>query len=305
MNRYGVNRLKCIGGKAPSGGSLSPVAQKRSPAYRIADTYGSELRIVRLSANADRSDRDSIQVIARAAAVLRIVADHPGGLSLTGIARLSGLARSTIQRIVKSLEEERFLEPASSRGGVMLGRDLLQLSRRAGIDVLETARPLLRQLAADVDETVDLSILHGKSASFIEHIAGSHRLAALSAIGTEFPLHSTANGKALLGCLSQDQRRAMLGTSLHGDTSRTITNLDELDAQLAQFSRHGIAYDREEHTEGVCAVGTAFVDAVGCAYAISIPLPRQRFDVKEKLLEGPLLRCRDEIVAMVKGSIPG
>ena len=257
-----------------------------------------------MAARAERSDRDSIQVIARAAAVLRIVADHPAGLSLSDIARLSGLARSTIQRIVKSLEEERFLDPASSRGGVVLGQSLLQLSRRAAVDVLEAARPLLRQLAAEVDETVDLSVLRSRSATFIEHIAGSHRLAALSAVGTEFPLHSTANGKALLGCVARDQRGAILGDVLHADTPRSITNLDELEAQLRQFARTGVAYDREEHTEGVCAVGTAFLDALGQPHAISIPLPRQRFDVKETALASPLLRCRDELVALVQGSLP-
>lgn len=249
-------------------------------------------------------DRESIQVIARAATVLRIVAEHSEGLSLTDIARLTGLARSTIQRIVKSLADEGFLAHASSRGGVVLGQALLQLSRRAAIDVLEVARPLLRRLAAQVDETVDLSMLRGKTASFIEHIAGSHRLAALSAIGTEFPLHSKANGKALLGRLSHEQRISMLEDGLHRDTPSTITTLDELEAQVQDFTLTGITYDLEEHTEGVCAVGTAFLDALGQAYAISVPLPRQRFDEKEKTLAGPLLRCRDQLVALVHGKLP-
>lgn len=250
------------------------------------------------------SDRNSIQVIARAADVLRLLADSSDGLSLAEIARDTALPRSTIQRIVKALADEDFIEAASKRGGYILGQGLLKLAARPSMEVALIVQPFLKQLAQEVDETVDLSMLKGRSALFVEHIPGSHRLAALSAIGTEFPLHSTANGKALLSCLPSDKQLELLQAPLPGDTNRTITDIPALQTQLRQVARSGLAYDLEEHTEGVCAMGTAFLDSLGRAYSISIPVPRQRFDQKSIALEEPLLACRDRLIATIHGSLP-
>lgn len=250
------------------------------------------------------SDRNSIQVIARAADVLRLLAESPEGLSLAEIARDTGLARSTIQRIVKALVDEEFLESASKRGGYILGQGLLKLAAGPSMEVAMIVQPFLKQLAHDVDETVDLSMLKGNAALFVEHIPGSHRLAALSAIGTEFPLHSTANGKALLSCVPSDKQFEFLAQPMTAYTNRTITDVAELQTQLRQVARSGLAYDLEEHTEGVCAIGTAFLDSLGRAYSISIPVPRQRFDHKSVALEEPLLACRDRLIATIHGSLP-
>lgn len=251
-----------------------------------------------------KSDRDSIQVIGRCASVLRAVANSANALSLAEIARHVGLARSTVQRIVKSLEDELFLEQASDRRGYILGRGLLGLIHKPAFDIATAAQPYLRNLAETIDETVDLSVLKGDTALFVANIAGSHRLSALSAIGTTFPLHSTANGKALLACLSSEQRRALLRLPLPADTTKALTDLEILNVQFKQIAQSGIAYDLEEHTYGVCAVGTAFLDSSGRPCAISIPLPRQRFDQKANVLEQPLLQCRDKIVSAVRGTLP-
>jgi DNA-binding IclR family transcriptional regulator len=250
------------------------------------------------------SDRNSIQVIARAADVLRLLADEPEGLSLTEIARRTSLARSTIQRIVRALSDEEFLEPASYRGGVKLGPGLYRIATRLSVDVVELAKPYLKQLAAETNETVDLSVLRGRRVVFVEHIAGSHRLAALSQVGTEFPLYSTANGKAILSCFPLARQKELLGGAVEADTSRTITDRAALLAQIHEAASTGLAYDLEEHTEGVCAIGTALVDGAGKPYAISIPVPRQRFDEKLDALKGPLLACRDLLIAKIQGKSP-
>lgn len=250
------------------------------------------------------SDRNSIQVIARAADVLKLLADESEGLSLAEIAVRTSLARSTVQRIVKALVLEDFLTPASKRGGYTLGQGLLRLAASPSLDVTAILRDSLIELARQVDETVDLSTLKGNSALFVEHIAGSHRLAALSEVGTEFPLHSTANGKAMLSCLSAERQLELLHAPLSADTVRTLTSVAALQTQLRQIARSGLAYDLEEHTEGVCAIGTAFLDPHGRPYAISIPIPRQRFDQKSAALEEPLLACRERLLSKIGGSLP-
>jgi DNA-binding IclR family transcriptional regulator len=246
------------------------------------------------------SDRNSIQVIARAAEILRLIADEPNGLSLGEIAERTSLARSTVQRIVKALTDEQFLIAASARGGVKLGPLLVRLGVNAQVDVAKLVRPLMQNLARQIGEAVDLSVLKGSSALFVEQVAGSHRLAAVSSPGHLFPLHCTANGKALLASQSHQRRLSLLSKIPNEGTDATHGSLDDLEKEIGEIQRTGLAYDREEHTTGICAVGTWFVDPLGQPFAISIPVPSSRFIEVEKL-GAALLTTRAAIQSQLLG----
>jgi DNA-binding IclR family transcriptional regulator len=228
--------------------------------------------------------RDGIQVIARAAAVLRSLAREPEGLSLADIAQRVQLPRSTVQRIVAALSREQLLMPATSKARVMLGPALTQLASSVSVAVQTIARKHMLELARLTEETVDLSSLRGAAAVFLEQIPGNQRLIAVSAVGKEFPLHCTANGKALLARVPAGERAILLPARLPRYTLATITEKHALEAELNEISRAGVAYDLEEHHIGISAVGASFKDARGQAYALSIPVPSARFDGKKKLL---------------------
>src|ERR1700688_1979974 len=87
-----------------------------------------------------------VQVIARAAAILRALEDEAAGLSLGQIAQRVNLPRSTVQRIVAALEAEKFLIAASPTGRVRLGPTILRLAASARTDVAAVAPPSLTQL---------------------------------------------------------------------------------------------------------------------------------------------------------------
>jgi DNA-binding IclR family transcriptional regulator len=57
-----------------------------------------------------------------------------------------------------------------------------------------------------------------------------------------------------------------------------------------------VAFDLEEHTEGICAVGTAFLDPVGRCMALSIPVPTTRFKKMKSALVKELLHARASII---------
>ena len=77
--------------------------------------------------------------------------------------------------------------------------------------------------------------------------------------------------------MTDEQASALLPARLERHTARTITGRGALLAELDEVRRTGVAFDREEHTEGICAVGAAIVDAAGPAAAISVPVPTPRF----------------------------
>ncbi|MCC6777437.1 MAG: IclR family transcriptional regulator [Hyphomicrobiales bacterium] len=237
-------------------------------------------------------DKSQVQVIARAAAILRALEEQPAGLSLGQISQRVGLARSTVQRIVAALAAEKLLIAASPTGRVRLGPTILRLAASARTDFVATARPFLLRLSSELNETVDLASIKKDHLIFVDQVIGPQRLRAVSAVGETFPLYCTANGKAYLAGLDEVAIARLIGTSFERRTPNTVTRLDELIKQLRTVRKTGVAFDREEHTLGICAAGVVLRDLLGNDVAISVPVPAQRFHQQEKLIVDRLLATR-------------
>src|SRR5689334_4216575 len=142
--------------------------------------------------------RSQIQVIARAAAILRALEHQAAGLSLGQIAQRVDLARSTVQRIVAALEAEKLVIAASPNGRVRLGPAILRLAASVRTDFVSLAHAFLVKLSDELHETVDLAVVKRDHLVFVDQVIGSQRLRTVSAVGESFPLYCTANGKAYL-----------------------------------------------------------------------------------------------------------
>lgn len=239
---------------------------------------------------------EGIQVISRAAAILRALAEKPRGLSLGEIAKAVQLPRSTVQRIVDALDGEGLVVSGALTGGVRLGPALLPLAAGARFEIAEIIRPRLEELARATGETVDLALFDQDKAVFIDQVQGNHRLRAVSAVGVSFPLHCSSNGKAMLAELPAEKlKRLKKNLKLTASTPNTITDWERLDAELEQIRKDGIAYDREEHSLGICAAGTALRSGQGELIAVTIAVPTQRFAEIEPQLGSLLLDCRAKL----------
>lgn len=221
-----------------------------------------------------------VQSIARAAAVLRALEGSPEGLGVTELAALTELPKSTVHRIVAALVEEELLA-RSSAGRIWLGPAIARLGAAAHEALAERLRPLLLQLRRELEETVDLSVLDGAAARFVDQVPAPHRLRATSSVGELFPLHCTANGKALLAALPIATAEALLPARPARLTPHTVVSRAELLEELERVRETGLAFDREEHTLGICAVGIALPTGESPAAAISVPVPAQRFEQVE------------------------
>ena len=238
------------------------------------------------------NDKSQVQVIARAATILRALEDENSGLSLGQIAQRVNLARSTVQRIVAALETEKLVIAATPNGRVRLGPTILRLAASVRSDFISLARPYLECLSEELHETVDLSTVKKDHLVFIDQVIGSQRLRTVSAVGETFPLYCTANGKAYLAQLSEPAIEVLIGRTYTPRTPKTLQRIDVLLADLKTARRTGIAYDREEHTLGVCAVGIALQDPLGNSVAISVPVPSQRFPDRHTLIAERLMATK-------------
>lgn len=218
-----------------------------------------------------------IQVISRAAAILREVTASGEGRSLGQLATATGLARSTVQRIVDALEAEHLVQAGA--GGVRPGWGLRRLGELAGPGIARELRPRLYRLFDATGETVDLSTLVGAEVLFLDRFLSEQRLRAVPEIGRQYPAYSMANGKALLASLSNDDVRTLYGAgALDPLTPRTLTDVDALIVQLNAIRAGGLAYDIEEHAPGTCAIGMSLPPREGQLLAVSVVIPVGRFE---------------------------
>jgi DNA-binding IclR family transcriptional regulator len=237
------------------------------------------------------------QVIARAAAVLRTLENQTAGLSLAQIAKGAGLPRTTVHRIVTALEAQQLV--SSGPGGVKLGPAIARLAASAHTDVVAVLRPYAEALGRRTRETVDVCVYRGQHAVSVDQYCSDQELRVVSAVGTAYPIHCTAHGKALLAGLSDDALGQLFGERLDARTDRTITELGQLLPQLAQVRAQGYAVDLEEHAPGVCGIGVALNTGTSERYALSLGVPALRFHTKQEALLSALLQCRAEVEAVL------
>ncbi|UMO88851.1 IclR family transcriptional regulator [Pectobacterium sp. PL64] len=234
-----------------------------------------------------------IQVISRAAAILREVCESPDGLSLGQLAALTGLARSTVQRIVDALESEHLVQAGAK--GVRPGWGLRRLGEISGPGPAHDLRPALYRLYEKTKETVDLSTLDGTSVLFMDRFLSEQRIRAVPDVRVTYPAYTMANGKALLSTLSDDDVYARYGTDiLERATPCSVVNVDDLIEQLNAIRAGGFAYDIEEHAMGSCAIGLPLMNPGQLPLAISVVVPTSRFHSHRSAIEDALRHCVSE-----------
>jgi DNA-binding IclR family transcriptional regulator len=245
---------------------------------------------------AESSRAAGIQVVARSAEILRAVNGKPHGLSLSEITATVNLPRSTVHRIVNALGQEGLVVPASPNGRYRLGPEILRLAATERSHMRFNVRPHLEALSKDTTETVDLSVLVRHEVVFIDQVVSTvHPLRAVSAVGQVFPAWCTAPGKALLARMSDEKVRRLLPKRLSRFTRHSITSLDKLIEQLEEVRRTGVAFVRDEYTDGISAVAAVIEDQSGSTAAVSVPMPSQRFAGNERRLSKMLLERVNEI----------
>ncbi|MGO4852672.1 IclR family transcriptional regulator [Phaeovulum sp. W22_SRMD_FR3] len=247
---------------------------------------------------ADDGSRNGIQVIARAAAILRALRGAQGGMSLGQIAEAVDLPRSTVQRIVGALQDERMIIASLQGGGLRIGPEMQSFADAARYSIVESCRLLLTELSQATGETADLSVQRGAGMIFLDQVPGTHRLRTISSVGEVFPLTNTANGKACLALMPEPA--AMKLARAEWDRRGLQIDADAFAAELGQIRETGLAYDIDQHTDGICAIGIAFRDWAGDLHAISVPIPSTRYAEQAPVVEQAILKTRTHVTRMME-----
>lgn len=220
----------------------------------------------------------TVRTAARALAIVDLIAAQ-GPLKLTDVAAALRLPRSSAHGLLHTLATAGYLERRDDQT-YGLGLRLWQLAQ--SFDEIERLRrlvkPVMDELVASTEETVQLARLDGIDALYLEISLSPHPMKLASAIGERVTAHASAIGKVLLAELDPEEARARLsGAELPQFTPNTICELEPLLAELDRTRSRGYGLDNEEALLGLRCIAMPIRDRRGetvAALSVSIPTPR-------------------------------
>jgi DNA-binding IclR family transcriptional regulator len=224
-----------------------------------------------------------IRSVSRGLELLRMFPAAESGLSLTEISRRLNLNRSTVFRVLVTLQAHGYVEHDRESGKYRLGVTCLELGSAfmRQSDIRREALPILRGLRDACKESVHLAMLAGSEVVYLEKLDGLLPIGMMgSRVGGRAPAHCTGVGKAMLAYKPESEiRKLYVDSGLRRFTPNTITDLTKLLSELASIREHGYAIDNEEHEQDVKCIAVPISNyrqkGVG---AISVSGPAARID---------------------------
>lgn len=208
---------------------------------------------------------NSVQVLAKAALLLDRVAEE-GEASTARLAELVGEPRSTVYRLLSSLQLLDMVEAGSRRGTYRLGMKLLRLGSAvtARFDERQAALPVMERIHEETGETVFLCVRRGRDAVCIERLDGQRVQSLALRLGGSLPLHAGAAPRALLAYEPREAWEEYVAEgSLDPFTPNTPITSDGLFHKLAEVRRLGYSVSNEDVTIGIAALGAPIFDYRG------------------------------------------
>ena len=224
----------------------------------------------------------TIQVLERMFGVLDMLAAQRDPVSLKQISASTGLHPSTAHRILNDLTIGRYVDRPHA-GQYRLGMRLLELGNlvKARLDVREAALAPMRELHKLTHQPVNLSMRQGDEIVYIERTYSERSgMQVVRAVGGHAPLHLTSVGKLFLAHDDAQRVRAYATrTGLAGHTRNSITDLAQLERELALVRSRGHARDDEELELGVrCMAAGIFDDQGSLVAGLSVSAPADRLE---------------------------
>ena len=248
----------------------------------------------------DGHDGGSVLVIQKSARVLDCLAGAGTPMRASEIRELTGLPTTTVARLLRTLLTEDLLRRDGPYYSIGLRVTAWAHAASAGSDLIACAEPLISELRDRSGETAGLYIGQGSNRVCILLKESSHPIAYRSTPGQVRPMHGGAAGRIFMA-FDRSARQAVLNAGLPAYTSKTITDLDALDAQLEQVRRQGWAFVTGEREVGLNTMAAPIFDPAGhviAAVAISGPSFRMTRPQTSRLAE-LVTGCAKEISRVI------
>lgn len=205
----------------------------------------------------------SVQSVERAFAILRCLASGPAGVS--AIAERVELPRSTVSRLLSTLQEIGVVEQIGAGGEYRVGDAITEIAEGAlpSRNVLSVARPWMLELVNEFEEAAGLSVIDGKEIYCVDQVDADNEIQVRNWAGEHVPVHSGSPGLVLLAYCRPEEQERLLAQPLEPSTERTMTDPISLRRRLQIIADQGHEWVYEEFAVGLNSVAAPIRDESG------------------------------------------
>lgn len=243
----------------------------------------------------EKDGSSSVRAVDRALDVLLCFTADTPALNMTQISERIGIHKSTVHRLLATLERRNFVRRDPDSGIYRLGYRLLQMAylSQLNIDLRQIVLPYMHMLNEKYMETIDLAILDNDEVLFLDVIQSPQRVKLASSMGQRLPAFSTASGKALLAYLPEDEALRVLQTTNISFIPNVVPTREAFLEDMRATRERGYSIDCEGLETGIHAVGAPLFRADGKAVAsLAIAGPAFRMEC------GKLQRIGEELLSV-------
>lgn len=252
---------------------------------------------------ADRGEH-FVQSLERGLAVIRAFGPEEPELTLSDVARRTGLTRAAARRFLLTLCDLGYVRSDGKRFALTPRVLELGYAYLSSLSLPEIAEPHLERLAAEVRESSSVSVLDGDEIVYVGRVPTSRIMRVSINVGTRFPAYATSMGRVLLAALTEAELDAYLARAvLEPLTARTLTDVGELRAELDRIRAQGWALVDQELEEGLRSVAAPVRGREGTVVAavnVSAHASRASREAVRKTLLPPLLATAARIESDLK-----
>ncbi len=253
-----------------------------------------------------------IPAVDRAIQVLNFLARSDEPLGLREIAKGLDVPRSTVYRLINSLEAGQLVSKSGEQS-YALGSGIKRLAQALpqGFDLVALARPMVEALSARLQLAVKLSVLDDGSALVVLSAVAPTAYTISTQVGRRFPLHAGAASKVLAAYMENQSASmsSLLAQKLERHTELTITDKTRLKSELLAIRNAGYAHDKGEYFKGIEAIAApVFGPDDQCVAALSVPFLKDETQEKRDFIRQEVIdAARDislELGARLSGAGP-
>jgi DNA-binding IclR family transcriptional regulator len=239
--------------------------------------------------------------VQRAVRLIRHVAEGHPVLNMSETAKTLKINRTTLMRLLHTLEVEGFLERRPNGAGFQVGLGFLELSARAlfSQELVQVAVPVLTSLAETLQLSAHLGVLDGTDVLYLVRRTPNTPLASNIRVGSRLPAHATTMGRVLLAFMAPLELEALYaGRELQRFSEHTSTTIDAVRVKAEKDRRDGIAWSEAHFERGIGSAAVPVFDFGGTPLgAINVSGPVAAFveDERRSLIENELRKAGSEI----------
>ncbi|SEC11092.1 transcriptional regulator, IclR family [Amycolatopsis tolypomycina] len=256
---------------------------------------------VRLDSEPAHRGAHHVQSLERGLAVIKAFHAGAAELTLSDVARATGLTRAAARRFLLTLTDLGYVRTDGKYFSLTARVLELGYAYLSSMTLPEVAQPHLEHLSARVHESSSVSVLEGTEIVYVARVAVSRIMTVSINVGTRFPAHATSMGHVLLAGLAEAELAAyFVQASLDRLTERTVTAPQSLRAELAKVAGQGWAMVDQELEEGLRSVAAPIRDRTGrvvAAVNLSTHASRTTAESVREDLVPPLLETARAIEA--------